>query len=215
MSEPEKDFPFSDRPDAPDHIVEAQKLLFNGPLADWAKIRSDDFAETVKPKHLFIESKDGRPHNVAWLYRSGLDFDTGEPYSFHHVACDCMSEAELREDPELMFSCEALGSALMKRAQQVRGYYGLPEILPVSSEQKMGTGGKQLVISTMVYIMERDQAHPDSWVANYINGRHELPLLSVVLSRDVDEIAEYASMLEEAGKLEIDNGSTIRLSQSD
>jgi hypothetical protein len=201
------------------NVVEAQELLFDSltigsPLSDWAKLRAQDFGETVRPRHLYVVGKEGKPHVVAWLQRSGLNLETGEPYSFYHVACDCMPEAEMREEPEMMFSCEGLGKAIVRRAKETRDFYGLPVILPVSSEEKMGSGGKQIVVSTLLYILERDQLHPETWVANYFNGRHELPILSVVFNRDNEELVEYAKLLEETGVIEVENDTTIRLSQA-
>ncbi len=216
MTDRPEAFPSITKPDVNANVVAAERLFFDGstvdsPLADWARLRGQDFGETIVPRQLHIVGKNGKPHTVAWLHRSGMDLNTGEPYDYHHLACDCMPQAEIEGSMAGMFACESLSTALLGRAQTIRAEFGLPDILPADPTARMWTGGKQIVVSTMLYILERDRLHPESWMANYMSGRHELSLLSLVLNREVAELAMYAEILQEAGKVEVNNATTVML----
>lgn len=166
--------------------LEKQERVFAGPLADWARDRSMLEGDFIRPIHLAVAEKSGEPHNVAWLQRSLLDMDSGEVTCFYHVACDCMPAADFNGDPNIMFGCSALANMLVIRGYQVSGYFP-----------------HNTIEEGIIDVLRKDREHPQGWVANYINGQHEIVVLSVVLGHSQKEILDAAYYLAKSGEVQL------------
>ncbi len=167
--------------------------IFKGPLADWARERREMYLEVADPMHLYFGFKEGQPHTAAWIFRHLMDGETGQTHWMFHVACDCMPEADSLDEPDIMYSCEVLAEALIDRAMTEGTKFIRPDL------------GQSILD-----ILEQDRKDPKRWVANYINGQHEVPMLALMLGRHPDDVTEVAHDLEEFGAIELEE-ETLRL----
>lgn len=203
-------------------VRELQPSNFDGPIAEWADGRMQDYGDTIIPRYVYDDSAGGRPHKVAWIYHAGVDFDDGESFCRHHIACDCLLESERSGDAELMFGCNALLSVLNKRAWFINDTYSAQRVLrqipALPKEALFGANSesmeKAFAIATMGYILEHDVRHPEAWVGNILDGEHQATLLALILQQDPDEVRENAEIMERNGAAEFD-GETIKLSEEE
>jgi hypothetical protein len=198
MAEPIEGFSFDDTSSS-DLILPSQLV---GPLGSWAYEKMS-IGEIVVPRHLFIiQRASGEPHNVAWMYRQEAGADLP---GVHYAVCDCIGEAEARADLDIMFSCSALATAVIRRAHQVRGDHDLQQVIeaPNPDQEYYDSGIDPKVIRGILYLLRKDREDPTAWPGNIANGSHEIVLMSQVLNRSIEEVQDCAGLLEEVGAIEL------------
>lgn len=203
-------------------VRQLQPSNFEGPVAYWAAERTRKFGDGFIPRHVYTEVVDGQPHRVAWVYHDGIDPDIGETFERHHIACDCMLEAEHDGEPERMFACEALHRVLNKRAWVISSVYKMEDTMraiPELPEAALFGGDRaslydEFSMRSIGYLLEHDVIHPEGWVNNIVDGEHMASLIALIMQRDPDEIREYAERMERAGIIKFD-GETIMLTESE
>ncbi len=200
-------------------VRELRPSNFEGPVAVWANVREQKFGDTILPRHVYTERSGDEEHRVAWVYHSGIDFESGETFSDHHIACDCLLEAEQSDsqDPILPLDCDALRSVLNKRAWFVNATFRIDEVMKVFKDGKAGDYEQlpavhDFSVRTIAYLLEHDTRHPESWVGNVITGQHQVSLLSVVMQQPPEIIRWYGELLEQTGLVEFD-GETLSLTE--
>ncbi|MBX4201652.1 hypothetical protein KW803_02025 [Candidatus Saccharibacteria bacterium] len=205
-------------------LRQLQPTNFEGPVAEWAEERTKLFGDVVISRMVFVEPGKKEDHRVAWVYRSGIDLETEETFARHHIACDCSLEADRDDELERIFQCQHLMGVLNKRAWQISATYGaedilrtipdLPEEALLGYEHGHEIFGREFSLRALSSILDHDFRHPDSWVANVIDGEHQASLMALIFQQDPAEIHQVAEILERGGVVEID-GDTIMLTEEE
>ncbi len=188
---------------------------FEGPMLKWATQREQQFGDLVLSRVVYKEVLFNNPHRVAWVYHENLDFESGEHNKGHHILCDCIVEAEIEDDIDLMFKCSALQTVLEKRAWLISNKFRMSEIFGAYSDEEVddfeqNPYARELALRTIAYLLEYDQLHPEGWVANVVSGQHHASLLALIMQQPPEIVRWYAEMLESTGEIEFD-GETLRL----
>ena len=205
-------------------VRELHPSHFAGPVAEWADERERNFGDTIIPRHVYAELKDGKMHRVAWIYHQGVEFiDEGYiPFERHHIACDCLLESEHEGDTELMFNCEALLKVLNKRAWWVNSVYGTEDVLMqlpnLPKEALFGVSAEEMdeafSVAAIRHLLEHDARHPEAWVANILDNEHQVSLLALVLQKPPEDVRELVETIEERGLIDFD-GEVLQLTQEE
>jgi|GEM_PF-7108398 len=200
---------------------ELQPSRFEGPVADWAEKRMRDLGETIVPRLVYsVPTKSGN-HKVAWVYHDGFEISTGEGYCLHHIACDCSSEIEAAESDEqkqeIIGDCKALSQVLGTRADMISSTYGIDTVLNAYYDPERTAGEQspemqEFALRSIVYVLEHDYRHPESWMANVESGWTLVNLMASIMHMRPEDIGWYADMLQENEVVATD-GVAISLSQ--
>jgi hypothetical protein len=204
-------------------VRELRPSNFEGPVAEWAEDRMRKFGETIIPRHVYVEPTAEGPHRVAWIYHDGIEIRDGEMVTFcmHHVACDCSPEAEKAESQEekeeILGSCSALESVIRKRAYLVNATYGMENILSRNYDHdrpahEQSSPTQDFVLRSMLYLLEHDYRHPESWIANVESGWDLINLMANVMQLRPEDIRWFAGELQEKKMVQTD-GQVIELTQ--
>jgi hypothetical protein len=186
---------------------------FDGPVAEWAAQRMEGLGETIVPRHVYTDYSDTpEGHKVAWVYHDGIDMETGSTFCLHHVACDCYLKAENLSGEEKEFvlgECESLKRVLEKRAVLVNATYGVANVIDrmydherLAPEQSDET--QAFVQGSLLYMLEHDYRHPESWVANVESGWNLIRLLARVMEIRYEDAKWFAADLAEKEMVETD-----------
>lgn len=202
----------------PLRIREIRPSNFDGPVAEWANYREAVFNDSVTPIVTIPEGDGDDIHRVSWVHHSWLDRETESMHDQYHIACDCSMMAELEGDPDSIFECPTLQKTLNRRASLIRGTLLLDKIFRAcrdseDSRSQVTLDRQFFVVETIMWIMERDRSHPDSWVGNVASGEHTASLLGLILQEPPDNVRAIAEDLVDEGRLEFD-GEIVRLPQA-
>lgn len=205
-----------------EQVRELRPSNFEGPVAEWAEERMSKIGETIVPRHVYVDSVDNKDHRVAWVYHDGIDMETGQSFCMHHVACDCSLEvdraANEEERQEIIGNCPALVNVLRKRAQFINATYSMDTIIgemydPERPAEKQSSATQHFVVRSLVYVLEHDYRHPESWMANVESGWNMVGLLSNILHLRYEDVQWYAELLASQELVETD-GTVVSLSQN-
>ena len=205
-------------------VIRLEPNHFEGPVAQWANDRIRKFGETIVPRQVYVEQPPyKRPHRVAWIYHEGRNTETGQEFSMHHVACDCSGDIENANSPqerqEIVDNCPGLVPVLAKQADLVNADYAINQImegLPYYQKEPMEEQTpkvQEFVARSILYLLEHDYRHPESWIANIENGWTLTNLMADVLKvkqNDIDWVT--SEILEPEGSITVE-GVVISLSQ--
>lgn len=207
----------------PETIKKLKPSNFEGPVAHWANDRMRMFGETIIPRQVYVEQPPyKRPHRVAWVYHDGFDVNTGESFQMHHIACDCSGEIDRVDDPEekqrIMDSCPALLPVIEKQADLVNATYGVDLVLAAlpyygkTPMEEQSPETQHFVTRSIVYMLEHDYRHPESWIANVESGWTLINLMAKIFKIKPEDIEWLAEALATQEVVETD-GVVISLSQ--
>lgn len=196
---------------------------FEGPVAHWANDRMRRFGETIIPRHVYVEQKPyGKPHRVAWVYHDGFNIDTGVPFCMHHIACDCTPDVDrvddLEEKQRIMNECDALLPVLDRQAELINYTYGVTKLLealsfmPGAPMEEQNAEVQNFISRSIVYVLEHDYRHPESWMANVESGWNLINLQARVFQISPADLGWLAEALASQEVVETD-GVVIELSQ--
>lgn len=196
-------------------VRELHASNFDGPVADWAHERMEKYGETIIPRHVYVESVGQSEHRVAWIYHDGMELRDDEMVTFcmHHVACDCSPEVEKaeteEEKQEIIGDCPALKNVLRKRAHLVNATYGMDNILSLIYDQdrpahEQSSATQHFVIRSILYLLEHDYRHPESWIANVESGWDLINLMANVMQLRPEDVRWYAELLQEEKMVQTD-----------
>lgn len=200
----------------PTRVHEIRANNFDGPIAEWADYRSTAFNEIVAPVMTFPEGSGDELHRVAWVYHAERDPGTGEVIRHnHHVACDCSMMAELSGEPDSIFECPTLQKTINRRASLIRGTLMLDRIFRacIDSEDSRSTvtlNRYDIASETIMWVLQQDKVHPESWMGNVTSGEHSVSLLGLILQEPPEKVRSLVEDLEDDGRIE-SYGEVIRL----
>lgn len=203
-------------------VRELQPSNFAGPVAEWANERMHNFGETIVPRHVYIEpTASGEEHRVAWIYHDGLDLDAQQSFCMHHVACDCSQAVDNAETPkekqEIIGNCQPLINVLNKRAWFINTTYGMDNVFssfydPERPAYEQTSEAESFAVSSIMYMLEHDYRHPESWMANVESGWTLINLVAKVMNLHPEDVQWFTELLKTQDLVETD-GVVISLSQ--
>jgi hypothetical protein len=202
-------------------LRELQPSHFEGPVAEWANERMNSLGETIVPRFVYIDQLPDEQHRVAWVYHDGINMENAESFKIHHVACDCsgaVDRAETQEEKqEILGNCQSLLRVLDRRAALINAAYGMDNVFDTlynSDEpaEEQNSKAQHFAIRSMVYMLEHDYRHPESWMANVESGWMLINLMARVMHLRVEDVQWYAELLESQEIVETD-GVAVSLSQ--
>lgn|GEM_PF-4398932 len=177
-----------------------KNMLFVGDLADYSEDRAS-YGDVIDPVHLYVMADGQTLHNVAWVHRTNLDWQTdgytGGYSEMHHIACDCLPEAESHGQTEAIFTCNALVAALKNRAEEVRQTASIED----------DYAKRRLILR----LLRADREYPQSWPANVLQGEHQIFLLSMILQEHPVEVKCHVDQLVDEGKVDFQDDEIVRL----
>lgn len=190
-------------------VVELKPSNFEGPMQEWADERDTNFGDSIISRLVYVDKVGREDHRVAWVRHSGIDFENGESFCLHHIACDCILEADRDLDPDRIFSCEALLSVLNKRGWWVSTQYRFDEVLKYYKNPDVGDFEQSddhhyFVTRSIAYILEHDYRHPEAWMGNIRSGCHLNSLMSVIMQKPPEVMRWYGEIMCQAGVIDFD-----------
>lgn len=194
-------------------VREVRPSDFDGPVAEWADRRMRNIGETIVPRQVYIVPLAQEDHRVAWIYHDGIDIDTEETFCLHHIACDCSAEVDSapteEEKQAIIANCSALTNVLAKRAHFINATYGMDNIFnsiydreKPAYEQSSST--QHFAIRSIMYVLEHDYRHPESWMGNVESGWNLIGLLSNIMQLRREDVQWYTELLASQELVETD-----------